>query len=587
MQKRQNYTSIAELIRGFLEEIEIVAYNDLPQCAEITRKLKKNNFFDNGISSNLLGCGSGQDQTLFVFYNKEKTIEEMLQSAMQGVVNEILTLHVVFLAATVQDLMELEKERAEIVKQAKKCAGKKKPSVRFYRIHAPEKEKPVFSIGITSRIRKLDHISKDKAGVVIGADVYVAKLYDIVEMYSQIGAELFERNVRYHIKDVLNVESEIQKTLRSNPSEFFNLNNGIAMQIKNADWLDRRNEKDIRVKYQNCGDISIINGAQTISAASEFFFKTPSSEAEGEAIKQAKENAFVLLRIFYPEEGPDRDCLAAFEKISISLNRQKPINPIDVQYSCPEVAQINALYEQNRSNPFYFGLLKRGQRTSGLFQYQLSEFGRVVRAYYYNEPGQARAEPTQRIIQHPLPEGTNEVQQVKKSIYAPFKMNTEDEAVFLEWYKPVNFANEIGNLYARADKQYQSYEVLYENERSIFSNGRHFFVAYVVRMLNSQNTDESETCGFKNFAYSAENVKKQSDNIEMHILRFVELVAKFAENYLREQKNSRTVLDSNDFKKEDFYKAWCDFAVQDQEITQWNEELQSILQDTSRQLRLK
>ena len=45
MQKRQNYTSIAELIRGFLEEIEIIAYNDLPQCAEITRKLKKNNFF--------------------------------------------------------------------------------------------------------------------------------------------------------------------------------------------------------------------------------------------------------------------------------------------------------------------------------------------------------------------------------------------------------------------------------------------------------------------------------------------------------------------------------------------------------------
>ena len=579
MQKRQNYTSIAELIRGFLEEIEIVAYNDLPQCAEIARKLKKNNFFDSGISSNLLGCESGQDQTIFVFYNKEKTIEEMLQSAMQGIVSEISTLHVVFLAATVQDLMELEKERAEIVKQAKKCASKKKLSVRFYRIHAPEKEKPIFSIGITSRIRKLDHVSKDKAGVIIGADVYVAKLYDIVEMYSQIGAELFERNVRYHIKDVLNVESEIQKTLRSNPSEFFNLNNGIAMQIKNAEWLDRRNEKDIRVKYQNCGDISIINGAQTISAASEFFFKSPSSEAEGEAIKQAKENAFVLLRIFYPEEGPDRDCLASFEKISISLNRQKPINPIDVQYSCPEVMQINALYEQNRSNPFYFSLLKRGQGISGLFQYQLSEFGRLVRAYYYNEPGQARAEPTQKIIQHPLPEGTNEEQQVKKSIYAPFKMNTEDEAVFMEWYKPINFANEIGNLYAQADRQYRNSEVVNENIRSTLSNGRYFFVAYVVQSLNAQNTVESEPCGFKNFAYSAEDVKRKRDNIERHILSFAESVAKFAEKFLGEQKNIRTTLDSNDFKKEDFYKAWCDFAMQDKEAIQWNKDLQCILQE--------
>ena len=580
MQKRQNYTSIAELMRGFLEEIEIIAYNDLPQCAEITRKLKKNNFFDKGISSNLLGCGSGQDQIIFAFYNKEKTIEEMLQSAMQGVVNEISILHVVFLAATVQDLMELEKKRTEIVKQAKKCAGSKKTSVRFYRIHAPEKEKPVFSIEITSRIRKLDHVSKDKAGVVIGADVYIAKLYDIVEMYSQIGAELFERNVRYHIKDVLNVESEIQKTLRSNPSEFFNLNNGIAMQIKDADWLDRRNEKDIRVKYQNCGDISIINGAQTIFAASEFFFKAPSSEVEGEAIKQAKETAFVLLRVFYPEEGPDRDCLAAFEKISISLNRQKPINPIDVQYSCPEVMQINALYERNRSNPFYFSLLKRGQGMSGLFQYQLSEFGRLVRAYYYNEPGQARAEPIQRIIQHPLPEGTNDEQQVKKSIYAPFKMDTDDEAVFVKWYKPINFANEIGNLYVQADRKYRNSEVVNENIRSILSNGRYFFVAYVVQSLNEQNTVESEPCGFKNFVYSAEDVKQKRDSIEKHILSFSELVAKFAEKFLGEQKNSRTTLDSNDFKKEDFYKAWCVFAMQDKEAIQWTKDLKCILQET-------
>lgn len=580
MQKRQNYTSIAELIRGFLEEIEIVASSELPQCDKIARKLKKNDFFEKGISSDFLGCGSGQDQAIFVFHNKEKTIEEMLQSAMQGVGNELSTLHIVFLVATVQDLMELEKERAEIVKQAKKCAGKKRLSVQFYRIHAPEKEKPVFSIGITSRIRKLDHISKDKAGVVIGADVYVAKLYDVVEMYSQIGAELFERNVRYHIKDVLNVESEIQKTLRCNPSEFFNLNNGIAMQIKNADWLDRRNEKDIRVKYQNCGDISIINGAQTISAASEFFFKAPSSEMEGEAIRQAKEKAFVLLRVFYPEEGTDRACLTAFEKISISLNRQKPINPIDVQYSCPEVMQINALYEQNRSNPFCFRLLKRGQNTSGLFQYQLSEFGRLVRAYYYNEPGQARAEPIQKIIQHPLPEGTNEDQQVKKSIYAPFKMNAEDETVFMKWYKPVNFANEIGNLYVQADKGYRNSENVNEKIRSILSNGRYFFIAYVVQSLNVQNTDESESCGFENFAYSAEDVRPQKDNIEKHILSFAELVAKFSDTFLGRQKNSRTTLDSNDFKKENFYKAWYEFAMQDKDARQWNKDLQGILQGT-------
>ena len=80
--------------------------------------------------------------------------------------------------------------------------------------------------------------------------------------------------------------------------------------------------------------------------------------------------------------------------------------------------------------------------------------------------------------------------------------------------------------------------------------------------------------------YSAEDVKQKRDSIEKHILSFSELVAKFAEKFLGEQKNSRTTLDSNDFKKEDFYKAWCVFAMQDKEAIQWTKDLKCILQET-------
>lgn len=56
-----------------------------------------------------------------------------------------------------------------------------------------------------------------KAGTLesyhIYSDVYLAKLFDIVSLYNHIGAELFARNVRYHIRDALNVESQIQNTL--------------------------------------------------------------------------------------------------------------------------------------------------------------------------------------------------------------------------------------------------------------------------------------------------------------------------------------------------------------------------------------
>ena len=112
----------------------------------------------------------------------------------------------------------------------------------------------------------------------ISSRVYVAKLFDIVALYNHIGTELFARNVRYHIADALNVESEIQETLEAYPEDFFNSNNGVAIQLKKREDLDTRDEYAVQLNYSQRGELSIINGAQTISAAADFFFQQAAEE---------------------------------------------------------------------------------------------------------------------------------------------------------------------------------------------------------------------------------------------------------------------------------------------------------------------
>lgn len=73
---------------------------------------------------------------------------------------------------------------------------------------------------------------------------------------------------------------------------------------------------------------------------------------------------------------------------------------MDVAYTCPQITLINSLYE-NGTYPLYcFKLLKRGQNEPGRFHYQLSDFGRIVTAYYYNAPGEARSSPAQVIVRY-------------------------------------------------------------------------------------------------------------------------------------------------------------------------------------------
>lgn len=592
----KEYGAIAELMRGFLEEIELMPYDDLPNVKTIITALKRYKYVENGITAQQLDCTTDGVQVVFVQFDKSKSLDELFKPIMNKPLEagNPIQCYIVVFVKTIAEKNEVDALKTKINALAKKwlanrTAEKKRSKVQFCTLHNPMSNEKDFSISINSRIRSLHYEPESEAEETgkIMSDVYIANLFDIVNLYDQIGTELFLSNVRYHIRDVLNVESEIQNTLNVRPADFFNSNNGIAIQIKNCGNLDRRNERDIRLTYSKKGDLSVINGAQTISAAADFFFQVvegENEEATQKVIENAKQKAWVLLRVFYPSEKTKACCTSVFDQISISLNRQKPITPMDVSYSRPEVMLINSLYENHRENQYYFKILKRGQDEFGRFQYQLSDFGRMVTAYYYNNPGAARSSSTQDIIQYSSSFEEyemleNDESNDTKSIYAPFADSEDNNALFMSWYRPMNFAFKIASLYIRVDKEYRN---LKETERdanimAILGNGRYFFVAYIVNMLNGGNSPEQSPHSFADFPYAADDVKAAESDLQRLIKQYAEYVAKFAETYLMGKDKERNTLNSNDFKTRIFYEAWCKHASNDDTVCNWNKSIMAAL----------
>ena len=584
----KEYEMTAELIRGFLEEMEFASFEELPAAKSIAKELKRGKFFEHGITSQQLGCTAENEQAIFVCFDEEKPLVERFKMAGGDPLDagEPVECYLVVFVKTIEAKQKVDMLKAESSEWAKawlanRKEGRKKSKIRFCTLHAPMREEKNFSIEIKSRIHALNYIPETEEEVKVASNVYVAKLFDIVNLYNQVGTELFERNVRYHIADILNVESEIQKTLKTHPEDFFNSNNGIAVQIRKHEDLDTRDECDIRLNYVERGDLSVINGAQTISAAAEFFFQQTEDKDTQRIIERAKRYAWVLLRVFYPEDEAQKDCGAVFDRISISLNRQKPINPMDIGYTCPAVMQINTLYEQNRNNPYYFKILKRGQEEHGGIKYQLADFGRMVTACYYNNPMTARSGSTQDIIRYnDSSDNSNESESVDKTIYAPFEdaAGQEDkEKLFMRWYRPINFANEIARVYSEVEKQYRKQENCDANVLAVLGNGRYFFVAYVVNALNDTDDGTSGGRSFENFHYDAARVKSEEASVAELVLQYAELAAQFAGEYLKTADPERNTLTSNDFKTQGFYKDWCEYTKSEQAALAWNEAMKETL----------
>ena len=128
--KSKEYTSIAKLMRGFLEEIELVPYSELPSPQEIVKELKRRRYLENGITAQQLGCAEDGDQVVFAHYSPKKPPEEVFKILQSPLLEDgdPVTCHIVVLTNTIAENaqvfdFELDEADVALIASLKGCCG--------------------------------------------------------------------------------------------------------------------------------------------------------------------------------------------------------------------------------------------------------------------------------------------------------------------------------------------------------------------------------------------------------------------------------------------------------------------------------
>lgn len=100
----------------------------------------------------------------------------------------------------------------------------------------------------------------------------IIALQDLVQLHHEHKKALYEKNIRYFLGSKKSqVNSEIKKTLETEPENFLYLNNGITAL---CDKLNPKNPNSRSHTHEAIG-LSVVNGAQTIASAAEFAAQNP------------------------------------------------------------------------------------------------------------------------------------------------------------------------------------------------------------------------------------------------------------------------------------------------------------------------
>ena len=369
-----------------------------------------------------------------------------------------------------------------------------------------------------------------------------ANLYDIVQIYNQVGDVLFKDNVRFGIGEQLGVDKAIKDTLKNAPEYFWFRNNGITLLIEEPDTI-LNNSSEIVLKQQNEEKIkfSVINGAQTITAAAEYFYNMQAKIDDAKTKEGGKDtslktefenakNAKVILRIIQiqgeniPEEA---------RKISVALNRQKPIKMEDIAFTNYFVEKMNSFLETNKIG---YTLAKRSEISYSYDEYSLVDFARARKACS-GAPGEARNKDAAALLKL----SDKSVQEFTDTaiFIQEWYSSTDDKSnkiIFDKYYKPIRFAMKVANIYENNYKNLLTTRDSYYD--TVIKNGKWYFVSFLVFALNGNDTDYSD------FDFSTDNIKQEE---------MIALIESFAKYYCELFEKSTPKINSNTFKKSEQY----------------------------------
>ena len=450
------------------------------------------------------------------------------------------TINLLFFVSTIQLRLSLKnsfssKNLTELIKKIRTDTGVK--NVKFNPVFYLDKDISTDEIKLPN-IRRYEMVTlppfdvdievpKNNKKSTLKGYVFTANLFDLVSLYNTIGDQLFKKNVRLGIDDKLDVDKSIKETLTDKPEAFWFRNNGITILVEEAEMkLDRVGEIVLKEAENNELKFSVINGAQTITAASEYFYSLSDKERTDKSSV-----AKVIVKIIHIRDNDSESARKEAKNISISLNRQKPIKAEDIAFTNEFVETMNDYLESSQAE---YTLVRRGEETSSNRAYSLINFAKARKACS-GDPGPARSNATATLLKI----NTETSHFHDKEIFRPewySATETEKKEYYSRFYSPILFAMDMATSCQSIAKKTK----LEGAEANVMKNGMWYFIAYVVYLLN--DGDDSD---YSHFTYSF-------DKISPEALRL--LFENFADFYCKKLRATESDTISNAFKTSDNYR---------------------------------
>lgn len=524
------------------------------QSAELTRLL---NTSESLYSTDSLSLGIDASELLLLIKINSDTVSENLianikkeiEAKIKNLASRInddskkdlfKTINLLFFVSTIQLRLSLKnsfssKNLTELIKKIRTDTGVK--NVKFNPVFYLDKDISTDEIKLPN-IRRYEMVTlppfdvdievpKDNKKSTLKGYVFTANLFDLVSLYNTIGDQLFKKNVRLGIDDKLDVDKSIKETLTDKPEAFWFRNNGITILVEEAEMkLDRVGEIVLKEAENNELKFSVINGAQTITAASEYFYSLSDKERTDKSSV-----AKVIVKIIHIRDNDSESARKEAKNISISLNRQKPIKAEDIAFTNEFVETMNDYLESSQAE---YTLVRRGEETSSNRAYSLINFAKARKACS-GDPGPARNNATATLLKI----NTETSHFHDKEIFRPewySATETEKKEYYSRFYSPILFAMDMATSCQSIVKKTK----LEGAEANVMKNGMWYFIAYVVYLLN--DGDDSD---YSHFTYSF-------DKISPEALRL--LFENFADFYCKKLRATESDTISNAFKTSDNYR---------------------------------
>ena len=134
---------------------------------------------------------------------------------------------------------------------------------------------------------------------------------DLVELHKKHEDVLFDKNLRNPLGDKTDVNKAIFRSLKESPGNFFYMNNGVTILARKIDAKAAKSDGQVL----DLRGLSVINGAQTIAAATRFRLMNPNAD-----ISPAKVTITIIAADADDEFG---------KAVTRARNHQNPVNEVD------------------------------------------------------------------------------------------------------------------------------------------------------------------------------------------------------------------------------------------------------------------